>query len=356
MSLLRALLNFFRELLYYKEFITREFRSKGKSTSLKESMKSLRKGFYSSSYNFLNLEEKNYKEYLSDWARFRRINRINDKRKVVLDDKILFHLLEVNNPAVPKLIGIIRNQNLYQYKNNQFVFIDIAGLKEIIKQHKNGIIIKPADKWGGVSITIIKHLINDDFEFVGAWSGFSMLTQVNGNFVISEVVKQTGIMTDIFPGVLNTARILTIFDGPKGHAFIASAAQRFGTGNTKAVDNVDSGGITANIDVETGILSSAIKRDLNNGIVRMDSHPDTNKQIKGLKIENWEEIKKEVIDLSKKYYFVPYIGWDIALMDQGFYLIEGNTDSGILISQLEKGLLANDYTKMFLKNYGVIKN
>lgn len=357
MSILRAILNFFREFLYYKEFFERELRSRDKSTTVFQSIRAVLSGFYSVSYTYYDLKTKNPKDYLSDWTHFRKINKINDKRKVILDDKTFLHLLEIDNPAMPKIIGIIRHNTVYQFINNQYIRIDINQMKEIIKNRRNGIIIKPTDRWSGETVTIIKHNTGDDFEFKGAWSGFQELWKNRGDFLITEVIRQTGMMADIYPEVLNTTRFLTMFDDQKSAAFIAIAAQRFGTRESVVVDNFDAGGLAANIDIEKGVVSSAARKDPNNLIQWVDVHPDTHKQIKGLVIPNWENIKRDILALSEKYYYIPYIGWDVALMDNGsFYIIEGNSNSGINIIQLEEGLLANKDAKMFFKKHGVIKN
>ena len=92
--------------------------------------------------------------------------------------------------------------------------------------------------------------------------------------------------------------------------------------------------MTAKIDIETGILTSAkcIQRT-----VDFDRHPDSNSPIKGVKIPNWDNVKKEMLALANKFPYLYFIAWDILLTEEGIAIIEANTSSGVNILQLWGG-------------------
>ncbi len=94
-----------------------------------------------------------------------------------------------------------------------------------------------------------------------------------------------------------------------------------------AVDNFSSGGMSALIDIKTGIISS-MARD-GNGIHYL-VHPNTGKQIIGFKIPDWEGYKEFALTLAMKYPEMRYVGWDIIKDAKGNYtIIEGNKDAGV---------------------------
>jgi hypothetical protein len=90
----------------------------------------------------------------------------------------------------------------------------------------------------------------------------------------------------------------------------------------KVVDNANSGGIVVVVDQKTGILKT-------NGVDMhgnfYEKHPDSNIVFKGYQIPKWTEL----LDLVEQIHRTempnyPYIGWDFALTDKGWVLIEGN--------------------------------
>ena len=76
------------------------------------------------------------------------------------------------------------------------------------------------------------------------------------------------------------------------------AVQRIGADWTGSVDNGSRGGLVANVNIETGEMSCA--RTLHNLTVYR-THPDTNAQIEGAVIPNWNSIKAGVMEISRAF-------------------------------------------------------
>ena len=86
------------------------------------------------------------------------------------------------------------------------------------------------------------------------------------------------------------------------------------------VDNAGSGGVFGIVDLETGRVYAACD-ELGN---KYEVHPDTKERIIGFVVPRWKEavaLAKELITVIPS---VRWVGWDLALTDDGWVLIEGN--------------------------------
>lgn len=135
---------------------------------------------------------------------------------------------------------------------------------------------------------------------------------------------------------VNTIRIVTIrtncdlFGIEPGKTHFVYAGVRMGTG-TNIVDNMHSGGLIASVDIDTGkILTDAFSFELE----RFEKHPDTRSKIRGHKIPYFAEAKKLITKLCEDKNVEGYIGWDVAITENGPVIIEANTDPGAASLQL----------------------
>src|SRR5699024_5670137 len=142
---------------------------------------------------------------------------------------------------------------------------------------------------------------------------------------------------------------------PENHEpFIARAVQRIGSKTSKGLDNFTMGGYSANIDIETGILSEAATKIGGKELEWYDKHPDTGAQIKGVQVPRWDEIKKKLLNIMREMPYLKYAGWDIVLTDEDIVTIEGNNHSQVGVMQLHKQLLIEPRIKKFYKYYNII--
>ena len=136
----------------------------------------------------------------------------------------------------------------------------------------------------------------------------------------------------IHPSSLNTMRIPTLYTG--GEFKIMAACIRFGRDGS-VVDNINSGGMTAEIDLDTGvIMTPAVDHAGRQYVV----HPTTNEIIVGLRIPFWDEIKEMVVKAAEVTPQVKYVGWDVAVTPNGPMIIEGNTCGSLQIQQIPRHL------------------
>ena len=68
------------------------------------------------------------------------------------------------------------------------------------------------------------------------------------------------------------------------------------------------------------------------------NHPDTGEPFVGKKIPDWNNLVKQIVDLTNKFPYLNFVAWDILLTEEGFCMIEGNASSGCGIFQMKKGV------------------
>ena len=154
--------------------------------------------------------------------------------------------------------------------------------------------------------------------------------------LLEEPVVQCDEMNKLNPSSVNTIRMVSVMN-KKGDVTILATFSRIGNG--KVVDNFNSGGMTAKIDVETGkIIEDAVNKE---GKI-FKTHPITGTKINGFQIPYWNEAKEMVKKASKLSGHVRYIGWDIAFTINGPELVEGNQFPGHDIYQVAEKIGEED--------------
>lgn len=150
----------------------------------------------------------------------------------------------------------------------------------------------------------------------------------NGQFLIEEFVCQHKELMRLFPNSLNTLRLVTV--NFKGKISLVFAGIRMGMGNS-VVDNLNSGGLAAVIDSNTGVVKTPGADKL--GRV-FEKHPDTGTEILGFKIPDFDLAADMVRKAAAVVPQIGYAAWDVAVTDNGPLLIEGNQFPGHDIYQM----------------------
>jgi hypothetical protein len=127
------------------------------------------------------------------------------------------------------------------------------------------------------------------------------------------------------PGALCTARITTV-RMPGGEPRIWFAVYRMPADGSSRVDNFGSGGLASTIDVATGRLGPAVRKYDDALGARAERHPHTGAPIAGHQLAHWPEAVALALRAHRVIAWngVPVIGWDVALLEDGPVLVEGN--------------------------------
>lgn len=256
-------------------------------------------------------------ESLSRYIRFPWRKALwSEKNQEIFNDKRLFY------SSFDKYLG---RKWIYVDKNTK-----AENLASFLKSCSYEFFAKEPLGFGGKQVRHFKKVDNSEIS--------TLLKECeNTPLILEEKIVQCNELLAFSNSSVNTIRIVTLVDD-KGVAHIASAALRMGTG-TSSVDNFSSGGISALIDIDTGIVCSTAKDKYGREYIL---HPTTQKQILGYRIDDWERYKVFAIQLANEFIDMRYVGWDIVKTEQDMMcVIEGNDAAGVdyLECHTNRGLL-----------------
>lgn len=188
-------------------------------------------------------------------------------------------------------------------------------------------VIKAAESAHGDSVMVV-----NDIEYQ---EGDALLHLFNGqssrlsevladtSLLFEGVVRQTEQLAALNPSSVNTVRFMTTLF-PDGSAKVIATFIKIGRSGS-CVDNAGAGGnVDAAIDEQSGTLRYAIRYDGARKHCDIDIHPDSGAQLNGVVIDNWQQIKEEVVRFQQAFPYIKAAGWDIAITDEGPVVIEVN--------------------------------
>ena len=354
-NMIRGLRRFIDLLEIYGVLWSKERRYKS-DLSLFKRFRAWRLGFLSDSYvqYFQDGGEKNVDTYLTDYQRWRYVPRINAKYGIVLADKFLFrNYFQQFKQHIPEIFFFTQERKLFTPDFSEANFNDVVQLAK----SKGKLILKPRSGFGGRGI--IKVVFSDGQFEVNKQkhsdeSFLKFLTTLDG-YLFTEFATQEGYAYKIYPNAVNSLRILTVIDPDTHKARIAGISHRFGSDTTGAVDNWTSGGISAAVDVRTGILGKCAQNPKGKDLLWLSAHPDTNEPITGIQIPNWPFVVSQVLAMAEACKYCPYIGWDIAVSADTFWVLEANDSPDVHIIQIHEPLFTSAENRRFYSYHKVIQ-
>lgn len=201
-------------------------------------------------------------------------------------------------------------------------------LLDFIVSHEK-FIVKPLSASSGKGVVIID---TKDYSSSDALMTVLIDTYKDG-FVVEELIVSDIRLSKFHPQSVNTVRMNTFLD-KSGNVEIKFPGLRIGRGDS-IVDNANSGGISVAIDVESGrTLSAADEMGYS-----YTNHPDTGESLSDFEIPEWKAACDMVIQMAKKFEGCKIVGWDLALTEKGWVLVEANAHP-LLIHQIaiQKGI------------------
>lgn len=278
-------------------------------------------------YNFYNKGKKQRLEYVRDHECMHNIPDTFNKSMEykTLDDKSAFN--DYFKDYIGREYLMINSDNTYEdfmsFVNRHPVFM-----------------YKPVSNLGGLGIE--KMSVSDD-NITQLWSDIKS----RGDCLLEEVLIQHDQMAALNPDTINTIRVVSMVND-KGEINIPMANVRIG--RTGAfVDNFCSGGMSASVDVNTGVISSLA---YTKGMETYSVHPDTQCPILGYQIPEWDSVLKLVRYGAQKMPGLRYIGWDVAIKNDGTAcFIEGNHNAASDVHQVAAGTGLRSLYEEFLGSW-----
>lgn len=341
-----------------------------------------RRGFLSRSDYLYDLEGGRHRRYLTDYERFVRTPRINGEWTVALSNKLVFHwMLAPFDEHRPDVYGMVRD--------GRFLSVDAAApsvatpssmptdggvdvetgepsgaggdaATEVARllEREGTLVLKWIKGGGGHNVYVCEHrdgayVVNGETKSVAE---FEVLVADLEDYLVCEFAEQFDFGASLYPETTNTLRIITMYDDEAGEPFVPIAIYRVGTDRSAPMDNFSQGGLSAEVDVETGELGPAAQLPEEELVFR-DEHPDTGERIAGAALPGWAIIRERVLDIAAENAHVPYVGWDVVPTDDagGFQVIEGNSYPGAKSLQVHRPLLADERVRDFYERHDVLQ-
>ena len=186
---------------------------------------------------------------------------------------------------------------------------------------RDEIVAKPRDGMCGKGVEMLRVA---DFADAGALYAY---LQSAGTGIIEEKIIQHPDMARLYPGSINTLRMVTLNNGKT--VTLVLAICRIGNGGK--VDNFLSGGMMTRINLETGTLQYVCVDEQNRTYAE---HPITGTPIVGYPIPMWDACVALAKQAAQVVPQVGYVGWDLAVTPNGPVLVEGNEFPGHCLYQL----------------------
>ncbi|NMH87416.1 sugar-transfer associated ATP-grasp domain-containing protein [Flavivirga algicola] len=206
----------------------------------------------------------------------------------------------------------------------------------------NAIFFRPPSEYGGkgcfkISQKGLASEVDDKYE-----------TIINGRFVHTEIIHQHKEINKIHSKCVNTIRIISLITS-EGDIELVCSFMRFGVGDS-SVDNASSGGFFVGVNLNDGTLKLSGLYMLEYGGGDIYEHPDSGFKFEGFKIPYFKEACEEVVNAVK---IIPdrFIGWDVAITQNGPLIIEANWAPHIFLSDYAYGgLLRNQHMKKLVSD------
>jgi Sugar-transfer associated ATP-grasp len=89
-------------------------------------------------------------------------------------------------------------------------------------------------------------------------------------------------------------------------------------------------------------IGPGIQRDLATAIKRCAVHPDTDVPLLGFAVPGWSEVVKLAVRAHQAFSTLHFVGWDIAVLQSGPVLVEGNEGWNPDVVVLSHGISFSD--------------
>jgi hypothetical protein len=185
---------------------------------------------------------------------------------------------------------------------------------KVFAEASKDVILKPNDGAMGTGIRAAK--VENEQQCKDA---FHFMKEKGGTWIVEERIQQSKEMAVWNLSSVNTIRVMSVYS--KGQFHIIKPFIRTGRKGA-VVDNAGHGGVFANVDAQSGVVCTCGLDEQGN---RYEVHPDSGVCFKGWQIPRYDELTRIVEKMHREIMpSHPYIGWDMALTDAGWVVIECN--------------------------------
>lgn len=303
-----------------------------------------RHGFPSPYGKLYDIETHGPDAFLSELQRYRLYKALNGEHRYLLDDKLSQHWMLSEYPENrPDAYGFIQRGRFHGPAGTTYDGPPVpigAVLPDLLRRHGR-LVLKHLRGEGGKQVVICTY----DGEFRLDETPVSeerLVEEAVGlsGYLVTAFVEQHPYAEALYPHSTNTVRLLTIWDEEVEELFTAFAAHRLGTERSRPLDNFSVGGLSAEIDPETGELGPGAQYPFDGDVSLHDTHPDTGDPLAGRRVPEWDAIRSRIEAIALENTNVPAIGWDVVVDRSGTpIVIEANTGTSLDMVQVHRPLL-----------------
>lgn len=289
------------------------------------------RGFFSWRIPQYGLTEENYKNFLSDYQ-YHWLNRINGVYQGWINDKLTFrYIMEPFKQYIPSYyFSVFKSRG--QTKTARLMDCPVgientmAGICALLRQEKQ-LAFKAAAGTHGDGFYALEYDPEAEIYLVNGaeYSEEELVTLLESQrsfYVVTSYIHMHPELKRIYPKSVNSIRMMLVNEqgyNPR----ILQTYMRIGSSKTGYTDNVGYGGICAMIDAETGVIYNP-ETIVNHEFFPCPTHPDTGVEIAGIQIPHWQEVCRTVCDICRYIPDLEYLGFDVAVTEEGFQIMEIN--------------------------------
>lgn len=328
---------------------------KEKRYTYKEKWWALKRGFFVNQIKVYDLNETNYKNYLSDYDYHKMLPLNKSEYSHWVNDKLtLKYTLSKYDEYLPQYFFCISNSgNVIKLMNaSHNLTEDIEGIIQLLKEQIR-IVAKRVAGSCGTGLYMLQYT-DDIFEVNSIQykeDEFKEFLKSLRGYLFTEFIVQNKQYAKIYSGAVHTLRIQTIRQEEK-KAECLFAFIRWGNKNGQndiAVKEMEEC-VTAIVNRVTGEITEGFYVDENNNYITCKEHPVSQEHIIGV-IPNWGLILNKCLEMHNYLSQLEYLGFDVVVTDEAFKICEINTASSIRAVQRVMPLLKDEKTRGFFTKY-----
>ena len=345
-------------LLDYKWLVEQEVNSWDHwiPTSLTRRLWLLRHGFTSPYGKLYDIETHGPDAFLSELQRYRFYRSINGRHRYLVDDKLSQHWMLADYPENrPDAYGLLDGGYVKGVAGTTLDGAEVPvaeWLPETLRD-RGRLVMKQLRGKGGKEVIVCEY----DGGFVLDGDSVSethlcaSVADLSG-YLVTEYVDQHEYANELYPHAPNTIRLFTLWDEVAGELLTPMAVHRIGTERSRPIDNFSAGGVSAEIDLQTGEIGRAVQYPFSGEVSWYESHPDTGAQIEGARVPNWATVRSTIERMARDNTHIPAIGWDVLLDESGTpVVLEANTGTDFDMMQVHRPLLLDDRVADVVSRY-----
>jgi hypothetical protein len=321
---------------------------------IKKKLWAYKRGFLSYKIDYFGLTPKNYKSFLACFDYY-RLHPINGHFSHWVDDKLTIrYILEPYKEFLPEYYFHLYDGEVLclpdcpnMSSNSMTSILDLLEKEKVLAAK----LLNKSQGEGFFKLEFTQngYLINNQLlskkELIILLENWR--DEIGGGYIITKFLRPCQEFSQIWGKSANTVRITTIRNKNES-AKVVDGFIRFGTKDTDFTDSTNHGAVTCLIDTKDGTFSDGVIIN-HHKIIESKFHPDTGLLVEGI-IPNWDFVKGKIIEICNYMPHVIFMGFDIVFTDQGFKIIEINSQQGLAFNQIYKPYLENKETKAFFSS------